>query len=82
MTSVVAWSRLFNNVEVVCGINTDVSAAKGVWVTVDSSVHVAGDVLTKIFPVDGSNDKVTVEMRGERAVIFLEVPTAGFVMFK
>jgi hypothetical protein len=82
MESVIAWSRIFNNVEIVCGINTDVDSARGVWVTVDSTIHAAGDVLAKIFPVDGSGDSVNVEFKDERTVVFLTVAKAGFVLFK
>ena len=34
MTSVVAWSRLLNDEEVVCAVNTDVDAERTAWVTV------------------------------------------------
>lgn len=81
ITSVIAWSRIFDGAEIVCAINTDVEVERSVWVTVDSVIHVDGSQLQKIFPRD-SGEYLGVLMIPGRAVIRLRVPAGGFVMFK
>ncbi|QDS72458.1 hypothetical protein FKW77_009617 [Venturia effusa] len=81
MTSIIAWSRIFDGEEIVCAINTDVEGERSVWVTVDSVIHGDGSRLTQIFPRDGGEVLQVVMMEG-RATIPLRVPAAGFVMFK
>jgi hypothetical protein len=81
MTGVIAWSRIFDGVEIVCAINTDVEGERAVWVTVDSVIHHDGTQFRQIFPQD-SGDYLAVVMFGGRAAICLRVPAGGFVMFK
>ena len=42
MTSIVAWSRIMSNREVVCAINTDLAATRTAWVTIDARLHAIG----------------------------------------
>lgn len=81
MTSVIAWSRIFDGVEIVCAINTDEEVERSVWVTVDSVIHGDGFQLKQIYPRD-SGEYLEVRMINGRAVIRLRVPACGFVMFK
>jgi hypothetical protein len=81
MESVIAWSRVFDGVEVLCAISTDVSNAKSVWVTVDKDIHADGASLKCLYPV-GHDDTLDIEWRGQRAVVKLTMAPAGFVVFK
>lgn len=81
MKSIIAWSRIFDGVEILCAMNTDVEVERSVWVTVDSAIHADGFLLKQIFP-RGSGEYVSVIMIRGRATIRLRVPAGGFVMFK
>ena len=84
MKGVIAWSRIFNNVEIVCAINTDVDEERKTWVTVDEEIHDDGHVLTAIYEAPtktSTGASVTVETKVGRAVVQIAVPPAGFVMF-
>ena len=82
MRSVVPWSRIFNNQEVLAAINTDPDNSLTVWVTIDNSLHQAGDNLICLYSTDshaiGANIKI--EARNGKAVS-LTVPAAGVVVY-
>ena len=44
--SVVPWSRIFNDQEILLAINTDYAAPRSAWVTIDDGLHQAGQTLT------------------------------------
>ena len=83
MRSIVPWSRILSDREVVLAINTDPDTAQTAWVTVDHELHPQGDVLSCVYSSDGTQvgDKVDVESRNGRAVR-LTVPPAGFVVYE
>jgi len=82
MLSVVAWSRIFNDREILLAINTDSYNARNAWVTVDDSLHNEGSKLKCIYSTDkGQHGQgLNIEMRNGKAV-FLNVPAAGFVIY-
>ncbi|KAH6722934.1 alpha-amylase [Leptodontidium sp. MPI-SDFR-AT-0119] len=83
--SVVAWSRIIDNVEVLCALNTDEANVSSAWITVDSGIHPSGSVLKNlyVYPAgQGTQTSVTVETRNGRSVVQLTVPPAGFVIYK
>jgi glycosidase len=79
--TVIAWSRIFDGVELLCAMNTDTDAAREVWVTVDSEINEDGASKICIFPASGQVVKVKKRSNG-RAVVKLEVEPAGFVIYK
>jgi glycosidase len=85
MRSVVPWSRLFNDREVLCAINTDPDEPRTAWVTIDASLHAVDDQLTCVYSTDEDEVEVghqlAVEARNGKAVL-LTVPAAGFVVFE
>ena len=83
MRSVVAWSRLFNDQEILLAINTDPDGARSAWVTVDGALHAVGDQLTCVYATDPAliGQPLGVEARNGRAVQ-LTVPAAGFVVYE
>lgn len=82
MRSVVPWSRIFNNEEILAAINTDPVNSLTVWVTIDNNLHQAGDRLTCLYSTDPHSIGTTtpVESRNGKAVS-LTVPAAGVVVF-
>ncbi|MEV4511908.1 alpha-amylase family glycosyl hydrolase [Dactylosporangium sp. NPDC049525] len=82
LRSVVPWSRIFADHEVLLAINTDLSGPLTVWVTVDDGLHAAGATLTCRYSTDAGaiGQTVTVEARNGKAVL-LTVPAAGFVVY-
>jgi len=81
--SVVPWSRIFVDQELVCAINTDPDNARTAWVTIDDSLHSAGDQLTCLYSNDAAQigSKQSVEARNGKAAQ-ITVPKGGFVVFK
>ena len=84
--SVVPWSRLFANQEILLAINTDADNPRSAWVTVDNSLHSdlnspAGR-MTCLYSTNSAqiNTTTLVEARNGRAV-HVTVPPAGFVIF-
>ena len=83
LLSIVAWSRLFNQREVLLAINTNFEASTSAWVTVDDGLHPVGRTLSCAYSSDAQQigEQVTVEPRNGKAVQ-IRVPPAGFVVFR
>lgn len=83
LRSVVAWSRLFTDQEVLCAINTDTEQPRTAWVTIDDELHQPGQRLRCAYSTDPAQrgTTVTVEPRNGKAVL-LTVPPAGVVVFE
>jgi glycosidase len=81
--SVVPWSRIFDDKEVLLAINTDHFRSRSAWVTIDDNLHRAGDRLRCLYSTDAGQvgGEVLVEPRNGKAVL-LEVPSAGFVIYR
>jgi len=81
--SVVPWSRIFNDLELLLAINTDPHGPRTAWVTIDVGLHHAGDSLRCIYSTDAAQigQALPVEPRNGKAVK-LTVPPAGFVIFE
>ena len=79
--SIVAWSRIFNDNELLCAINTDPDQDRTVFVTIDNDLHTAGDRLTCLYSTRPAEIGRTllVEARNGKAVS-LTAPSAGFVV--
>jgi glycosidase len=80
--SIVPWSRIFNNEEVLLAINTDYYSPRSAWVTTDTHLHQLEDPLTCIYSTEASDiGKVTRVKEKNGKAVFLEVPPAGFVIY-
>jgi len=82
--SVVPWSRLFNQEELLCAINTDAHQQRSAWVTIDAALHAKDNTqLTCLYSTDSNQigEQVKVESRNGRAVQ-ISVPPGGFVVFR
>lgn len=82
MLSIVAWSRIFSDQELLCAINTDPDRATSAFATIDDDLHAAGSRLTCLYSTKSSEigQTIPVEARNGKAV-FLTVPPAGFVVY-
>jgi len=83
LRSVVPWSRIFVDDELVCAINTDPDNDRSAWVTIDDSLHKAGEKLTCLYSSSAAQagTQVAVEARNGKAVN-ITVPKGGFAVFK
>jgi glycosidase len=81
MTSMVAWSRIMSDREVVCAINTDLAAPRTAWVTIDAGLHAVGDKYQYAYSTDPTRigSPVAAQARNGLA-ISVTVPAAGFVI--
>lgn len=81
LRSVVAWSRIFDERELVVAINTDADSERSAWVTIDAGLHREGESLACLYPADGTvAPAVSVEARNGKAVR-LTLPAAGFAIY-
>jgi len=82
--SVVPWSRLFNDQELLLAINTDADDPRTAWVTIDNDLHQDGETLRCIYSSapNVSRATVVVETHDNRKVVELIVPAAGFVIYE
>jgi len=83
LRSIVPWSRILDQQEILVAINTDVAATRVAWVTVDAGLHAEGDKLTCLYSTDPAQigKRVGVEGRNGRAVA-VSVPAAGVVVYE
>ena len=80
MTSVVAWSRMLNDEEIVCAVNTDPDAERTAWVTVDAEIQARTELFAYVYASDGTaRPAAPVQARNGRAVL-VSVPAGGFVV--
>jgi hypothetical protein len=84
MRSIVPWSRLFDDGELLLAINTDPDQPLTAWCQVESSLHQPGKQMECHYSTDASQVGGTLEVqrRGERLVVQLSVPAAGFVIYE
>jgi glycosidase len=88
MRSLVSWSRLFIDEEVLVALNTDESRPVTVYSTVAPIFRVEGDQLSLIFwyvPKTSSEtppSSLTVERKGDLLAVRMTLPPAGFAMYQ
>lgn len=82
LRSVVAWSRIFADHEVLAAVNTDPYQPRTAWVTIDNSLHAAGDTLTCRYSTDPAHEGQTVAVEPTNGkAIQLTVSPSGFVVY-
>lgn len=82
MHSVVAWSRIFCDQEMLCALNTDPGRAQRAWVTLDESLQAVGRELACLYSTDPGQigGRAAVEARNGKAAR-LTLPAAGFAIW-
>lgn len=80
--SLVPWSRIFNNHEVLLAINTDADIERSAWVTIDATLHAEPGAFTCLYSTNpGQIGAIaSIEPRNGRAVR-IDVPAGGFVIY-
>lgn len=82
--SVVPWSRIFDNHEIVLAINTDVDQSRTAWVTIDNNLHGNKSKFLKcIYSTDIAqiDTTITIEPKNGKAVR-VTIPPGGFVIYE
>ncbi|KAF1808013.1 alpha-amylase [Eremomyces bilateralis CBS 781.70] len=80
MRSVVAWSRIFDDVEILCAINTDGDSEQSAWVRVNGGSKPPGVTFEPLYPKGKAS--LTVEKKAAGAAVQVMVPPGGFCMYK
>jgi len=85
MLSIVPWSRIYNNQEMLLAINTDSDNPRSAWVIVDSGLHKTGDRLRCTYSSDPTQigQEISVnEVKPNTLAVSLTAPAAGFVIYE
>jgi glycosidase len=87
MRSLVSWSRLFVDQEVLLALNTDEAQSVSAYSTVAPTFHLKGDEFRLIFwhaarPDSPPPSALTVEQKNGLLVVRMTLPPAGFVIYQ
>jgi glycosidase len=83
LRSIVAWSRILADQEILAAINTDPDNPRTAWVTIDQSLHNEGDTLACLYSTDPTAIGTTVAAgRRNGKAVQLTLPPAGFVLYQ
>ena len=83
MRSVVAWSRIFNNEEILVAMNTDMYNSRSAWVTIDNNINMVGQEYTCLYSSDNKQIHNHTPVTGRNGKsLYLNVPAAGFVIYR
>jgi hypothetical protein len=82
MRSIVAWSRILDQQEVLAAVNTDPDSPTTAWVTIDNDLHSAGSNLRCLYSTDDAQIGTTVLVAARNGkAVNLAVPSGGFVIY-
>jgi glycosidase len=83
MRSIIPWSRIIDQQELLVAVNTDFANPITAWATIDNDLHTAGDQMQCRYSTTNTEigNKVTIQARNGKAVQ-LTVPAGGFVIYK
>ena len=80
LNSIIAWSRILDNKEILCAFNTDTENETIAYVTIDNDLHPIDSRLKCLYASGTSPQELNVEVRNGKAVR-LTIPPAGFVIY-
>lgn len=82
LRSVVAWSRILADHEILAAINTDPDNPRTAWATIDHGLHDEGGTLACLYSTDSATIGTTVAVaRRNGKAVQLTLPPAGFVLY-
>jgi glycosidase len=79
--SIIAWSRILYDQEVLCAFNNDPSNQQEAWITIDAGLHQSGDKLECLYRSDDAQALLKIEDHNGHAVK-LTLPPGGFAIYK
>ncbi|NLT56479.1 MAG: alpha-amylase [Actinomycetales bacterium] len=79
--SVVAWSRILADRELICAVNTDPAGSRAAWVTVDAGLHRLGDTLECLYRSDGGTSPSPPVVEGNGKAVRVELPPGGVAVY-
>jgi glycosidase len=83
LRTIVAWSRIFNEHEIVLAINSDPQRSRTVWITIDNTLYSTGALFRCLYSTEPTqNGEVTSVMALNGSAISFTIPAAGFVMYE
>jgi glycosidase len=84
MLSIVPWSRTFADQSLLLALSTDPDASRTAWVDLDPRLYPSGAHLNCLYSSDPAQigQALEVQQAGERHVVRLSLPAAGFVIFE
>jgi len=84
MRSIVPWSRIFDDQHILAAISTDPDGPRTAWVSLDPRFTPAGSHMRCLYSSDPAQtgQELEVVSAGERTVVQLSVPAAGFVVYE
>lgn len=82
MLTIIAWSRIFNDKEIVIAINTDRYKSTTSWVTVDFDLHNNGTTMLCLYPSSLKGTTLIVQPKNNRKAIEITVPPAGVMIYE
>jgi hypothetical protein len=83
LRSLVPWSRIFVDEELLLAINTDPDAPATAWVTIDDGLHEAGSSLRCLHSSDAGQIGQTAEVEARNGkAVRITLPPAGFAVFE
>jgi glycosidase len=84
MLALVPWTRHFDDQQILVAMNTDPDQPRTAWVDLDPKENLAGAIRTCLYSSDPGQvgQALTVQAAGERRVVQLSLPAAGFVIFE
>jgi glycosidase len=81
--ALVAWSRILDDSEILCVMNTDPDHPTTAWVTVDDGLHRPGSTLRCFYSTDpGEIGRTITAAARNGSAVQLTVPAAGFAMYE
>jgi glycosidase len=83
--SVVPWSRIFSDQELLVAMNTDPDQPRTAWVIVDHDLHRTGDHVQCLYTTDPGQegqDLIITDVLPNVKAVLLTVPAAGFVIYE
>lgn len=81
MTSIVAWSRILADREILCAMNTDTENTTQAWVTIDRAINSKKDMLDCIYSSSADAPQTVEVLNLNGKAVRLAIPPAGFVMY-